>query len=128
MTEAKRRVLVVDDEPTVCLSLAQALAGEAFEVETARSGEEALARTAGTEFALIVCDLMMPGLSGLDLLRSLRGRGDATPVVLITGYPAAKAAEQARLLGAAAFVAKPFTPAEIRAVAAKAAAGAGPHA
>jgi len=123
----KQRILIVDDERTVAQSIALALAGEGFEVETVLSGEDALVRTAAAEFDLIVCDLMMPGLSGLDLLKSLRESHPKTPVIMITGYPTVRTAEESLKMGAFVYVTKPFTPAEIRQAAAQALASAEPR-
>ena len=114
MTGEKRRVLVVDDERSVVQSIAQVLAGDAFEVETVLSGEDALIRTAAVRYDLIICDLMMPGLSGLDLLKALREYRPTTPVLMITGYPTIKTAEESVKMGAFAYLTKPFTPADIR--------------
>jgi DNA-binding NtrC family response regulator len=120
MIPMKKRILIVDDERTVARSIALALAGEGLEVESVLSGEEALVRAAAVEFDLILCDLMMPGLSGLDLLKALRESRPKTQVIMITGYPTVRTAEEALKMGAFAYVTKPFTPAEIRKVAARA--------
>jgi len=120
MTGEKRRVLVVDDERSVVQSIAQVLAGDAFEVETVLSGEDALIRTAAVRYDLIICDLMMPGLSGLDLLKALREYRPTTPVLIITGYPTIKTAEESVKMGAFAYITKPFTPADIRNAASRA--------
>ncbi|MCX6564955.1 MAG: response regulator [Candidatus Aminicenantes bacterium] len=120
MTDVKRRILIVDDERSVVQSIALALAGDAVEVETVLSGEDALIRTAAVKYDLIICDLMMPGLSGLDLLKSLREFRPTTPVLMITGYPTIKTAEESVKMGAFAYITKPFTPADIRNAAARA--------
>ena len=120
MTNIKRRILIVDDERTVAQSIRLALAGEDVEVDVVLSGEDALDRTKGTDYDLILCDLMMPGLSGLDLLKSLRGNRPKTPVIMITGYPTVRTAEESVKMGAFAYLTKPFTPAEIRTAAARA--------
>lgn len=120
MTETKRRILIIDDERSVVQSIALALAGEGVEIETVLSGEDALIRTAAVRYDLIICDLMMPGLSGLDLLKSLRTYRPNTPVLMITGYPTIKTAQESLKMGAFAFITKPFTPAEIRSAAARA--------
>jgi CheY-like chemotaxis protein len=116
MALPKAKILIVDDEKTVRHSLTLALAGEGYETTTVPSGEEALNLVEGGVYDLVVCDLMMPGLSGLDVLKALRNRGLTTPVVLITGYPTGKAVEEATKMGVFAFLVKPFTPADIRAV------------
>ena len=113
MMDGKPRILVVDDEVPVCRSVARAIAGD-YEVDTALSAEEALEKQAGGEYDLIVTDLMMPGLSGMDLLRTLSEAGSPTKVVMITGYPSVKTAVMSIKLGAFDYIPKPFTPGEIR--------------
>jgi len=120
MSGPKRRILIVDDERTVAQGIALALAGDTVEVETVLSGEDALIRTAAENYDLIICDLMMPGLSGLDLLKSLRDFRPRTPVLMITGYPTVKTAEESTKMGAVGYITKPFTPADIRNAAARA--------
>jgi len=110
------KILIVDDEKTVCYSLGLALAGEGYEIDSSQSGEEALQKIEAGAYDAIICDLMMPGLSGLDVLKILRDRGRKTPVVLVTGYPTSKAAEEASKMGAFDFLMKPFTPEDIRSV------------
>jgi DNA-binding NtrC family response regulator len=120
MPQPKAKILIMDDEKTVCTGLTLALAGEGYEIETAQSGEEGLPKIEGGAYSLVICDLMMPGLSGLDVLKTLRDRGRRTPVIIITGYPTNKAVEEAAKMGAFAFLIKPFTPADIRLVTARA--------
>gem|GEM_PF-562391 len=110
---ATPRILVVDDELPVCKSVARAVSGE-YEVDTALSAEEALLKQAESEYDVIVTDLMMPGQSGMDLLKALNEKGSATKVVMITGYPSVKSAVMSIKLGAFDFIPKPFTPNEIR--------------
>lgn len=122
---AVRKILVVDDEPTVRQSIREALASEGTRVDSVASGEDALRLEGVEEYGLIIADLMMPGLSGLDLLRRLRERGSSAKVVVVTGYPTLLMAQQAVKMGAFEFLAKPFTPAELRAMAERAFAAAG---
>ncbi len=68
----KRKILVVDDEITVCKSISKAIVTEEYEVDTALSGEEALKKDLEECYDLVIADLMMPGISGLDLLKSLK--------------------------------------------------------
>jgi DNA-binding NtrC family response regulator len=111
-----RKILVVDDEPTVRQSIREALAAEGTRVDSVASGEDALRLEGVEEYGLIIADLMMPGLSGLDLLRKLRERGSSARVVVVTGYPTLLMAQQAVKMGAFEFLAKPFTPADLRAM------------
>ena len=118
-----KRILVVDDEATVCQSIKLALAVEGYYIDTAASGEEALRRGDLSGYDLILADMMMPGTSGLDLLKGIQTKDPAARVVIITGYPTDKAASQSLRMGAVDFLPKPFTPAELRAAVARALAG-----
>lgn len=108
-------VLVVDDEPDISALLAYHLARESYRVRTASSGLEALQAIAAEPPDLIVLDLMLPGMSGLELLAEIRNRPELehVAVILLT----ARREEQDRVaglsLGADDYVAKPFSPQEI---------------
>jgi DNA-binding response OmpR family regulator len=106
------KVLVVDDEPMVRDVLARYLEADGFEVATATDGPEALEVASATSPDLVLLDLMLPGLDGLEVMRRLRERTD-TPVVLLT----AKGEEIDRVvgleLGADDYVTKPFSPREV---------------
>jgi DNA-binding NtrC family response regulator len=110
----KHRILVVDDELTVCRSIRQVLVREDCEVDMALSGEEALAKEAERSHDVMIVDLMMPGISGLDLLKMLKAKNPAARVIMVTGYPTMKNALQAMQLGAMDFLPKPFLPTTLR--------------
>jgi CheY-like chemotaxis protein len=110
----KRRILVVDDEITVCKSIRQAIVSEEYEVDMALSGEEALKKDGEKPYDLIITDLMMPGISGLDLLKLLKEARPPVNVIMVTGYPTIKTAVESVKLGAFDYLPKPFTPAELR--------------
>lgn len=116
----KKRILVVDDEITVCKSIRQAIERDDYEVEMAWSGEEALKKDEAAPFDLIITDLMMPGISGLELLERLKGTRPQVTVIMITGYPTIRTAVQSVKLGAFDYLPKPFTPAELRGLVARA--------
>ncbi len=118
--KAKRRILVVDDEITVCKSIRQSILSESYEVDMALSGEEALKKDRENPYDLIITDLMMPGISGLDLLRAVRDQRPEATVIMITGYPTIKTAVESVKLGAFDYLPKPFTPADLRGVVARA--------
>ena len=121
MTEAeKKRILVVDDEETVCRSIRKALQREDYEIDAALSGEEALKMEAEKKYDVIIVDLMMPGLNGMDLLKSLKAASPAVQVVMITGYPTMKNTLQALQIGAFDFLPKPFLPYDLRNLVARA--------
>lgn len=102
------RILVVEDEPEMEFLLRENLEYEGFDVTVAGTGEEALAAVAEDPFALVVLDVMLPGMSGFAVCRELRNRGVQTPIIMLT----ARAAESDRVmgldLGADDYVAKPF--------------------
>lgn len=78
------RLLVVDDEPAVRDALARALRLEGYEVELAADGREALAALAARPADVVVLDVLMPGLDGLEVCRRLRADGDRTPILMLT--------------------------------------------
>src|SRR5262250_917453 len=104
------KILVVDDEPSNRNILRQELTHEGYSVETANDGAEALKKVVSSRPDLIVLDYMMPGLSGLDVLKELRKREDDTPVVMITAYGTLERAVEAMKEGAYDFITRPFEP------------------
>lgn len=121
MTEpAKRKILIVDDEMTVCRSIQKALLSDALEIDTAIGGDEALRKEGEKSYDVIVIDLMMPGRSGLDLLKSLKAKNSSAQVIMITGYPTMKTTVQSMQMGAFDYLPKPFLPAELRSIVARA--------
>jgi DNA-binding response OmpR family regulator len=113
MTEL-RRILVVEDEPDLAELARLHLEDAGFGVEVSHDGAEALARhTAGAPFDLVVLDLMLPGLDGLEVCRRIRAREDYTPVLILT----AKGTELDRVLGlelgADDYMTKPASPREL---------------
>jgi len=101
-------VLVVDDEPVVRDAVTRVLAAVGLTVETAPDAETALASPAAATCRMVLCDLMLPGESGLHLLRQLRARRPDLPIAMITGYATPANAESVREAGATAFLPKPF--------------------
>ena len=100
------KVLVVDDEPSVRFTLKEVLLDRGHEVVLASSGAEALDRLEGVE--AVITDLSMPGMDGLALLRALRERDAALPVVLLTAHGSEKVAVSAMKAGAYDYATKPF--------------------
>lgn len=107
-------VLIVDDEKNIRLTLSQAL--EVLEVETATAadGEEALARLKEKEFSLILLDLKMPGMDGMEVLRQVSKIRPDIRIIILTAYGTVESAVEAMKLGAADFIQKPFAAEEIR--------------
>ena len=122
------RILIVDDEPKILRLVHDYLVAAGFEVDTARTGQEALMRSRTAAPDLVVLDLGLPGLDGLDVTRALRRAGDL-PIIMLT----ARDDETDKLigleLGADDYVTKPFSPRElvarVRAVLRRHAAGSG---
>jgi len=112
--EMKGRILVVDDELPVCKSIASVLETEGYRVDTVQSGEGAVACMKEVEYDLLLVDLMMPGMSGMELMETVKKERPAVVMIMITGYPTMKTAVQAVKLGAFDYLPKPFTPKELR--------------
>lgn len=108
-------ILVVDDEPDISALLAYHLARESYRVRTASTGPEALEAIAADPPDLVVLDLMLPGMSGLELLAEIRGRAelDHVGVILLTARREEQSRVEGLALGADDYVAKPFSPQEI---------------
>lgn len=108
------RVLLVDDHAPILRFLASAFSAHGCEVSTAATAEKALDLLADHSFDLVVSDIKMPGLSGLDLLRAVKGKQPGTPVVLITGAPSVNSAVFGLRLGAYDYLSKPFSIKEVQ--------------
>ncbi|MBU8871890.1 MAG: sigma-54 dependent transcriptional regulator [Gemmatimonadales bacterium] len=104
----KSRILIVDDEATIRASLQESLTNDGYDVEAVETGEEALARCHGTNYDLIVTDLRLPGVSGLEIMQALRNQGNNTPVIMMTAYGDVDTAVSSMRLGAYDFIPKPF--------------------
>jgi len=108
------RVLVVDDERAMVVALKGLLTKEGYQVETAPSGEEALQRLEAGSFHVVVTDLSMDGVSGMQVLERARALDPDCAVIMITAYGNEKLAVQAMKLGAADYLPKPFDNDELR--------------
>ena len=107
-------VLVVDDERNIRLTLSMALEALNIPVDTAENGEEALQKLAEKSFQLMLLDLKLPDLDGLEVLRRVVDKHSATKVIIITAYGSVEVAVEAMKLGAIDFLQKPFQPTEVR--------------
>lgn len=107
-------VLIVDDEKNIRLTLSQSLESLELETDTAVNGEEALAKLKEKDYGLILLDLRMPGMDGMEVLRQLREIRPDIRVIIITAYGTIESAVDAMKLGAVDFIQKPFAPKEIR--------------
>ncbi|MFQ5829007.1 MAG: response regulator [Candidatus Methylomirabilia bacterium] len=104
----KGTILVVDDEEDICQLFLRSLALEGFEVAAVGSGPEALAVVDREPPDLIILDLALPGMDGIETLRRIRERGVDSKVLILTAYGTAQRAREALALGAREFVSKPF--------------------
>jgi DNA-binding NtrC family response regulator len=106
-------VLVIDDEPVVREAVRRVLQAQGFDVATAGDAAAGLAHPAAATCRLVLCDLMLPDRSGMDVLAELVRRRPGLPVVVITGYATPDHAARAREAGAADFLGKPFDAKEL---------------
>ena len=114
-------VMIVDDEPIVGKRLKPALSKHGFDVEVFESPTEALKRLGEKEFDIVVTDLRMEEVDGIQVLEHIMSSKSNTRVVLITGYATVEVAREALVKGAFDFIAKPFKPKDLKAVINKAA-------
>jgi len=108
------RILIVDDEAAIRQSLAESLADEGYRTHAAETGEEALAKLNTETYDLVVTDLKMPNVSGLELLQALRNQDRQTPVIMMTAYGDVDTAVESMRLGAYDFIQKPFKLSDMR--------------
>jgi DNA-binding NtrC family response regulator len=113
MNKAKERILVADDDAVIREGLRRILLSEGYEVETVSNGRAALESLERESFKLLITDLKMPGMSGLEVLQAIRICQPELPVVLITGYAAIDNAVEAMKNGATDYLSKPFGNEEI---------------
>jgi DNA-binding NtrC family response regulator len=106
---ARLRLLVVEDDPEMREFLTDTLTGEGFLTDAVGDGAEALIRLRAHPFAAVLLDKNMPGLSGVDLLPSLRTMCPDTPIILTSAFGDAETKQEAVSKGAYAYLPKPFT-------------------
>ncbi len=119
--EGRLQVLVLDDEPIVGKRLLPALAKVGCDVEVFDAPKPALERLAAKRFDIVVTDIRMEEIDGLEVLEKVLERWPGTRVIMITGYATVELAREAMAKGAFDFIAKPFKPQELRDIIAKAA-------
>jgi two-component system, sensor histidine kinase and response regulator len=117
--EGRERIVVIDDDYAMRLSCRQILARSGFEVETFEDGTQGLVGVAALKPSLVVVDLKMPGLSGMDVVRRVRDIDPEIVLVVITGYATIGTAVEAMKSGAYDFLPKPFKPEELRLIVAR---------
>lgn len=107
------KILIVDDEPLIRDALAFKLGKEGYHVATAEDGEQAIQIIDREQFDIIISDIMMPYVSGFELLRILKERELDAPVLLLTSLNSPNASDKAFSMGADGYITKPFSPNEL---------------
>jgi len=116
MSEAKIQILVLDDEAIVGKRLRTALEKSGYEVEVFEDSREAVARIAAKTFDIVVTDVRMEEIDGMEVLGHVLAQSEQTKVIIITGYATVEVAREALTRGAFDFIAKPFKPDDLREV------------
>jgi DNA-binding NarL/FixJ family response regulator len=110
---AQDHILVIDDEPVVCESLAVYLSDSGFKINTASSGDEGLALFRNTKPDLVICDLRMPLVDGLDVLKAINSESPETPVIVVSGQGSMNDVVTALRNGAVDYLFKPLIEMEV---------------
>jgi len=113
-------VLVIDDELTVCRSCQKILNEDGYDVSIALNGREGLERARQEDFDLVIVDLMMPDMNGMEVVEAVKKEQPDMSVIIMTGYSSVPSAVKGMKLGAADYIPKPFTPDEMSAAVRKA--------
>jgi len=112
--ETKSKILVVDDEVKICRNVEKILAKDDYDVSWASSADEALEKMAKESYSLLISDIIMPGMNGLEFLKLVKNQWPLTKVIMFTAYASTDTAVKAMRLGAVDYIPKPFTPDELR--------------
>lgn len=107
---AKGRILVIDDEEIVRVSCKRTLVPEGYEVDTAASGAEGLEFFGKSKYDLVLIDLKMPGMDGIEMLVNIKRQRPEQNIMIMTGYDTVEHVVESISLGAAHYLEKPFTP------------------
>jgi len=107
---ANRRILVVDDDPLVLASCRRILGEADYAVCCAKNGLQGMKRAMAERFDLLITDLKMPDLDGMDIVKSVKENRPGTPIIIITAYGTIPSAIEATKLGVSEYVQKPFSP------------------
>ena len=109
MNKSSPKILVVDDEPGIRELLSIMLSSEGYDVSTARDYNTALTKFQQNDFDIIIADIMMPGKSGIDLMKAIREKDPDIPIIIITAYASINSAIEALRLDAFDYITKPFS-------------------
>ncbi|MBN1787373.1 MAG: response regulator [Sedimentisphaerales bacterium] len=108
------KILIVDDEKNIRMTVTQSLEDMDVEIDTAVNGEEALSKLEDGDFGLVLLDLRMPGIDGMQVLDRLSKDRPDVKIIIVTAHGTIDSAVEAMKQGAVDFIQKPFTPKEIR--------------
>ncbi len=121
--ETTAKILVVDDEKRICHNVEKILSKNNYEIVHAVSAQEALDKMAVESYSLLISDILMPGMNGLELLKLVKNQWPLTKAVMMTAYASTDTAMKAIRLGALDYIPKPFTPDELRSTVSRALSG-----
>ena len=110
------RILIVDDEEIVVRSCLRILGGDTYVVDSVQNGNEALKKVDETDYDIMVLDIMMPGIDGIEVLQQVKERHPDVDVIMVTGLSQVDTAVKAMKLGAFDYLSKPFDPDELKLV------------
>lgn len=109
----KQKILVIDDEELLTKTLVRLLEAKGYEVLISKNGQEALIILEEECFDLVLTDIRMPGMNGVEMIEQLRKTGNKTPVIFLTGYADSELERRARALAPNGYEGKPFDVAEL---------------
>ena len=112
----KKSVLIIDDEKNIRITLGQCLEGADYEVDTAVDGEHGIDKYNERTYDIVLLDMMMPGIDGMEVLRRIKAKDPLQNVIMITAHGTVETAVEAMKLGAVDYLRKPFSPDEIRSI------------
>ena len=107
---ALKKILVVDDDPVIGKSFDRVLSGKGYAVIKAETGEAAIEKLATEDYDLVVTDIRMPGMSGLEVAERVRTKQPWMPVLIVTGYGSDESEARAKAAGVTEFLCKPLSP------------------
>ncbi len=112
----KKRILIVDDEEIVVRSCLRILSGDEFDIDVANNGLEALVKIGEREYDMVILDIMMPKMNGMEVLQRVKESHPDIDVIMITGLNEIDTAVKAMKMGAFDYLPKPFDPEELELV------------
>jgi len=121
MAKKKLDICIIDDEIVVCKRLQQALTKDKHSVETFVDSKSAIERIDQKKFDIVVTDIRMDDIDGMEVLDRVISKGENTKVIMISGYATIEIAREAQAKGAFDFISKPFKPNDLREIIEKAA-------